>query len=866
MIWSKIWPWLFSRGKKTPLRRLPTSARLAVEALEDRLVPSSASSNESLYQIWSQQIVHVDDTTVTSQVSNASFGSMIGLPSAFASTPYRGQGYSVAVIDTGIDYNNPYLGGGFGPGHRVIAGWNFVNNTANPMDDNGHGTFVAGIIGSSNPTYSGVAPDCNLIALKVLDASGSGTFGAVQSALDWVVANRAKYNIATVNLSLGAGNYTVNPYTFLDTDFNALKNSGVFISVAAGNSYYSNNSAVGLDFPAVDPLVVSVGAVYDGNFGSVAWASGARDYTTAPDRIASFSQRGPALSLLAPGAMVTGIDLNNTIQTMAGTSMASPVVAGAAILIHQEMDALHLTANQGTILSLMKKTGVNVVDGDNENDNVINTGLTFKRIDVGAALASLSQPANAAPVLQAINNQQVAPGGSLTITLSAVDPNGDKVTYSAILLNSSSSQAYQLQQQLGLKYAGAYYTNIWGQNEKWMTSTSGAWYCILPNGEVRRWAGSMGTTLQPNNLIATLDTRFYADPSLLWNAKPSTTALPTLKLVGNQLTVQAPAGVTGSFQIQVSASDGKLSATQTFTLTAQQNTAPQIASVANQSMLTNRSQTITLRASDAQNDTITYSAKIVGTFSTKPASLVINGNQLTVYSSPDYVGSFDVQVTASDGALSSSTTLHVNVAASAVAFRVNGDFNGDGIQDTATLNQDGSWWVSLKKADGTFVNQNWGAWSAASNWDHFEVGDFNGDGKADVLGFSKGGAVWIGSSSGAGFVTRLWTQLTPASNWSLFQVGDFNGDGVTDFVAFNKNGSVWVGTSTGSGFTTNLWTQWSAASSWTSISIADVNGDGKPDLVGKNANGNWYVAYSTGAGFTTKLWDAATPPAGKNPA
>src|ERR1035438_8627351 len=164
-------------------------------------------------------------------------------------------------------------------------------------------------------------------------------------------------------MSLGSGNYTVNPYTFLESDLATLKNDGVFMAVAAGNSFYTNNSAVGLDYPAIDPLVASVGAVYDGNFGSVAWASGARDNTTGVDHIASFSQRGPALSIMAPGAMVTSTYLNNTFQEMAGTSMAAPVVAGAAVLIHQEMDALHLTANETTILGVMQKTGVTLVDG-----------------------------------------------------------------------------------------------------------------------------------------------------------------------------------------------------------------------------------------------------------------------------------------------------------------------------------------------------------------------------------------------------------------------------------------------------------------------------------------------------------------------
>jgi subtilisin family serine protease len=583
MNWFKAWSWRWGHGKKAPSRRAPNTARLAVETLEDRLVPSSPSSNDSLYQVWRQQTFHIDDAPVAqaspgvraqaSVPANASFGSLIGLPSAFANTPYRGDGYSVALIDTGIDYNNPDLGGGFGPGHRVIAGWNFVNNSADPMDDNGHGTHVAGIIGSSDGTYSGVAPDVNLIALKVLDANGSGTYANVQSALDWVVANQAKYHVAAVNMSLGAGNYTVNPYTFLDTDFSALKNDGVFISVAAGNNYFTDNSAVGLAYPAVDPLVVSVGAVYDGNFGSLAWASGARDYTTGPDHIASFSQRGPALSIMAPGAMITSTYLHDTFQAMAGTSMASPVVAGASILIHQALDARHQIANEDTILSIMKSTGVSLVDGKLENDNVVHTGLTFKRLDLGAALASLGNSADTGPILQPISDQQLAPGSSVTLTLNGTDPDGDPVTFSASVLNpnQSQSQAYQLKQQLGLIYMGTYFTNVWGQNEKWMRSTSGAWYCILPNGQLRRWAGSMPATLQPNNLIATLDPRFYADPSLLWNAQPGTNAAPTLTIAGNQLTIKAPAGLAGSFQIQVTASDGKISATRTFTVTIQQN-------------------------------------------------------------------------------------------------------------------------------------------------------------------------------------------------------------------------------------------------------------------------------------------------------
>src|SRR5690606_5439677 len=145
---------------------------------------------------------------------------LIGLDRVRTTFPYSGAGYSVVVIDTGIDYNHSALGGGWG--NRVIAGWDFVDNDADPMDLQGHGTHVAGIIGSSNSTYRGVAPDVSLSALRVLGADGSGTFGAVEDALRWVALHQAQYNIVAVNMSLGAGNFNSNPYTFLDDELSTL--------------------------------------------------------------------------------------------------------------------------------------------------------------------------------------------------------------------------------------------------------------------------------------------------------------------------------------------------------------------------------------------------------------------------------------------------------------------------------------------------------------------------------------------------------------------------------------------------------------------------------------------------------------------
>ena len=94
----------------------------------------------------------------------------------------KGSGITVAVIDTGVDYTHPDLGGGFGAGYKVVGGYDFFNNDANPIDDNGHGTHVAGIIAANGGSY-GVAPEASILAYKVLGADGWGRMSTVISGI-----------------------------------------------------------------------------------------------------------------------------------------------------------------------------------------------------------------------------------------------------------------------------------------------------------------------------------------------------------------------------------------------------------------------------------------------------------------------------------------------------------------------------------------------------------------------------------------------------------------------------------------------------------------------------------------------------------
>jgi hypothetical protein len=328
----------------------------------------------------------VNNLAVQASSQSASALPLIGGTQEQQQYGYTGAGYSVAIIDTGIDYTNPAFSG------RYLGGWNYVANNANPMDDNGHGTHVAGIIGSADPNHLGVAPGVGIIALKVLDNTGTGSFGNVDLALQWVAAHQQQDHIVAVNMSLGTGNFaTSEPWTMLDSDLQTLRDEGVFVAASSGNSYYAYGSQQGLAFPAINNLVVSVGAVWTGNYGSVTWADGAVDHTTTADQITSFTQRNSQLDILAPGAFITSTYLNGGFATMAGTSMASPVVAAAAVDIRQALEASG-QGNQATpqgILSIMQSTGMSIVDQGHGQDNVTHTGLTFKRLNLLSAIQSI---------------------------------------------------------------------------------------------------------------------------------------------------------------------------------------------------------------------------------------------------------------------------------------------------------------------------------------------------------------------------------------------------------------------------------------------------------------------------------------------
>ena len=232
--------------------------------------------------------------------------------------PVRGKGIRIAIIDTGIDYNHPDLGGGFGPEFRVTLGYDFFNDDTDPMDDDGHGTHVAGIA-AANGTILGVAPEATLYAFKVLGSGGSGptsdTIAALEMAVDPDDDPTTDDGAHVINLSLGARE-DVNSPMALAADMAVAM--GAVVVAAAGNDF--NDGPV--SSPAIAPSAIAVAS-----------AAG-----NGVDFFSSCIASPP--SLLKPEIAAPGLEIHSTLPggtygTDTGTSMSAPHIAGAAALIRQ---------------------------------------------------------------------------------------------------------------------------------------------------------------------------------------------------------------------------------------------------------------------------------------------------------------------------------------------------------------------------------------------------------------------------------------------------------------------------------------------------------------------------------------------------
>ncbi|HSH02368.1 MAG TPA: S8 family peptidase [Anaerolineae bacterium] len=269
------------------------SARMSANAVE------ALRKNPNVAYIEADQTVQVNVTWGLDRVDQRN----LPLDNSY-SPSNNGSGVDAYIIDTGVRSTHNEFG------NRVVGGYTAINDGRGYEDCNGHGTHVAGTVGGNQ---YGVANGVTLYAIRVLDCNGSGSNSGVIAGVNWVASHHTGNNPAVANMSLGGGASSA-----LDSAVNSAINDGVFFAVAAGNDYAQN---------ACNYSPARVAAAY--TVGS----------TTNSDARSNFSNVGTCLDIFAPGSNITSAWYQNNSQTntISGTSMATPHVAGAA--------ALYLAAN-----------------------------------------------------------------------------------------------------------------------------------------------------------------------------------------------------------------------------------------------------------------------------------------------------------------------------------------------------------------------------------------------------------------------------------------------------------------------------------------------------------------------------------------
>ena len=296
-----------------------------------------------------------------------------------------GTGVKIGIIDSGVSLNHPDL--------NVLGGADFVDNDDIADDVYGHGTHVAGTACGTMDGVGvlGVAPDCDLYSLRVLNDAGSGNTSDIIAAIEWAVT----HDLDVINLSLGSSG---DPGTFAHSVYDAAYDAGVLIVAAAGNS--GNRSGKGTN------------TIYPANYSSVIAVSA----TDSNNKRASFSSTGDNVEIAAPGYNVFSSwndstsphnpqpecnTPSNCYKLGSGTSMASPQVAGVAALI---MSAGKGTLSNQEVRTILQNTATDL--GSNGRDPFYGYGL----VNAQAAVDSATPAGPQAPVANAGGNQTVGDG------------------------------------------------------------------------------------------------------------------------------------------------------------------------------------------------------------------------------------------------------------------------------------------------------------------------------------------------------------------------------------------------------------------------------------------------------------------------
>jgi PGF-pre-PGF domain-containing protein len=284
-----------------------------------------------------------------------------------------GAGQTVCIIDSGINATHTSLQG------RVINQHCFcdvtdlgsggccpdnTNEDTSAIDDHGHGTHVAGIVGANGTDKLGVAPGVNLISVKVTNSSGSAFFSDITEGVELCVSNATAYNISAITISLGGGSFSSHcdsSYTSLAAQIDAAYDANVLVTISTGN----DGSSSSISSPACIRNAIAVSS------------------TTDADAVSAFSNRNSIADIMAPGSSIVSTRYTGGTETRSGTSMATPHVAGAIALLQQykqDFEGRSLTSDE--VNQTITTNGTSI-------DDTSASGELFTRLNLTLSLIAL---------------------------------------------------------------------------------------------------------------------------------------------------------------------------------------------------------------------------------------------------------------------------------------------------------------------------------------------------------------------------------------------------------------------------------------------------------------------------------------------